>query len=61
MTQIDIEKGAAAASPYVPRMARVLAATQMTDTERFFRLEMEGEPLRYEPGQFVGVTVFGVG
>jgi sulfhydrogenase subunit gamma (sulfur reductase) len=22
---------------------------------------MEGEPLRYEPGQFVGVTVFGVG
>jgi len=61
VTQIDIEKGAAAASPYVPRMARILAATQMTDTERFFRLEMEGEPLRYEPGQFVGVTVFGVG
>ena len=61
MTQIDIAKGAAAASPYVPRMARILAATQMTDTERFFRLEMEGEPLRYEPGQFVGVTVFGVG
>jgi len=61
VTQTDIEKGAAAASPYVPRMARILAATQMTDTERFFRLEMEGEPLRYEPGQFVGVTVFGVG
>ena len=61
VTQIDIEKGAAAASPYVPRMARIVAAEQMTGTERFFRLRMEGEPLRYEPGQFVGVTVFGVG
>ena len=63
MTQadIDIEKGAAAPSPYVPRMAKILAAEQLTDTERFFRLQMEGEPLVYEPGQFVGVTVFGVG
>jgi sulfhydrogenase subunit gamma (sulfur reductase) len=63
MTQvdIDIEKGARAPSPYVPRMARIIAAVQMTETERFFRLAMEGEPLRYEPGQFVGVTIFGVG
>jgi len=59
--EIDVEKGAAAPSPYVPRMARILEAEQMTETERFFRLQMEGEPLRYEPGQFVGVTVFGVG
>ncbi len=63
MTQVDIdvEKGAKAPSPYVPRMARITEAAQMTETERFFRLKMEGEPLRYEPGQFVGVTVFGVG
>ena len=64
MTQlnIDIEKGAAAPSPYVPQMARVLAAETMTDTERLFRLEMEhGRGLGYEPGQFVSVTVFGVG
>jgi len=61
VTQSDIEKGAAAVSPYVPKMARIVAADQMTETERFFRLEMEGEPLAYEPGQFVGVTVFGVG
>lgn len=60
--EIDIEKGASAASPYVPRMARIVAAGQMTETERFFRLELEdGKPLGYEPGQFVGVTVFGVG
>jgi sulfite reductase subunit B len=59
---IDIEKGAAAPSPYVPQMARVLAAEQMTDTERLLRLEMEhGQALGYEPGQFVSVTVFGVG
>ena len=61
MTQTDIEAGATAESPYVPKMARVVAADQMTETERFFRLEMEGRPLVYEPGQFVGVTVFGVG
>ena len=61
MTQTDIETGATAESPYVPKMARVVAADQMTETERFFRLEMEGRPLVYEPGQFVGVTVFGVG
>jgi sulfhydrogenase subunit gamma (sulfur reductase) len=61
VTQTDIEAGAAAESPYVPKMARVVAADQMTETERFFRLEMEDRPLVYEPGQFVGVTVFGVG
>jgi len=64
MTQlnIDIEKGAAAPSPYLPQMARVLAAEQMTDTERLLRLEMEhGKALGYQPGQFVSVTVFGVG
>ena len=61
MTRTDIEQGATAESPYVPKMARILAADQMTETERFFRLEMEGKALVYEPGQFVGVTVFGVG
>jgi len=58
---VDIEKGAAAESPYVPRMAQILAAEQMTETERFFRLKMEGPPLVYEPGQFVEVMVFGLG
>ena len=61
MTQTEIEKGAKADSPYLPRMGRIVAAEQMTETERFFRIEMDGDPLRYEPGQFVGVTVFGVG
>jgi len=61
VTQTDIQHGAVAESPYVPRMARIVSAEQMTETERFFRLEMEGEALAYEPGQFVGVTVFGVG
>jgi len=61
VTQSEIEKGAKADSPYLPRMGRIVAAEQMTETERFFRIEMDGDPLRYEPGQFVGVTVFGVG
>jgi len=59
--QFDIAKGAAAPSPYVPRMARITAAEQMTETERFFRLEMEEGPLEYEPGQFVSVMCFGIG
>ncbi|MBM4017210.1 MAG: oxidoreductase [Planctomycetes bacterium] len=42
-------------------MARILAAEQMTETERFFRLQAEGEAMRYEPGQFVEVMVFGIG
>jgi sulfhydrogenase subunit gamma (sulfur reductase) len=59
---IDMAKGAAAPSPYVPRMARILSADQMTETERFFRIELEdGQPLGYEPGQFVEVSVFGMG
>ena len=60
--QIDVEHGASAESPYVPRMARIVAAEQMSETERFFRLEMEdGRGLAYEPGQFVEVMVFGMG
>jgi sulfite reductase subunit B len=59
--QVDLEKGALAPSPYVPRMGRIIDAAQMTDTERFFRIQMEGAPLRYEPGQFVSATVFGIG
>jgi sulfite reductase subunit B len=61
VTQADIQSGASAESPYVPHMARITKAEQMTETERFFRLEMEEGRLDYEPGQFVGVTVFGVG
>jgi len=63
VTQVDIDiaKGAAAPSPYLPRMARIAAAEQMTETERFLRVEVDGEPLRYEPGQFVEVMVFGIG
>jgi sulfite reductase subunit B len=63
MTQVDIDiaKGAQAPSPYVPRMARIVAAEQMTETERMFRLQMEDGALSYEPGQFVSVTVFGIG
>jgi sulfhydrogenase subunit gamma (sulfur reductase) len=58
---IDIASGAAAPSPYVPRMARIAAAEQMTDTERFFRIQLEGAPLVYEPGQFVEAMLFGTG
>jgi sulfite reductase subunit B len=62
LADVNLQEGALAPSPYLPRMARVLAAEPMSETERFFRLRMEeGGPLKYEPGQFVEVAVFGVG
>lgn len=47
---------------FEPQMAKVLESAQLTPTERFLRLEMEsGEPLAHEPGQFVQVSMFGIG
>ena len=47
---------------YVPRMARVAEARQMTSTERFLRIEfLDGGELGHEPGQFVEVSLFGIG
>lgn len=47
---------------YVPKTAIVREVKQMTDTEMFLRLELEsGEPLAHRPGQFVEISVVGVG
>ncbi len=47
---------------YVPRMARVVEAKQMTSTERFLRVEfVDGGELGHQPGQFVEVSLFGIG
>ena len=47
---------------YVPRMARVVEAMQLTSTERFLRVEfVAGGELGHEPGQFVEVSLFGIG
>jgi len=47
---------------YVPTMARVHRVEQLTELEKLFTLELpEGHSLGNEPGQFVEVSLFGIG
>ena len=49
-------------SIYLPVMARLLKVEQMTELEKLFTLELpDGLHLGNEPGQFVGVSLFGIG
>ena len=49
-------------SPYKPMKARIIEAAMLTDKEKFFRIELEGNlNLAHEPGQFVMVSIFGFG
>jgi sulfhydrogenase subunit gamma (sulfur reductase) len=45
---------------YLPGTGRIVEAYPMTDREKFFRVELS-EPLGHRPGQFVMVSVWGVG
>ncbi len=47
---------------YLPEMATVLRSEQMTTLERFLELKLDsGKELGHMPGQFVEVSVFGIG
>jgi sulfite reductase subunit B len=49
-------------SVYTPIMARLVEVEPMTELEKLFTLELpEGRSLGNEPGQFVEVSLFGVG
>jgi sulfhydrogenase subunit gamma (sulfur reductase) len=49
-------------SVYVPTMARLLKVEPMTELEKLFTMELpDGGHLGNEPGQFVEVSMFGVG
>ena len=49
-------------SVYRPVMARLLKTQQMTDLEKLFTVELpEGRSLGNEPGQFVEISLFGIG
>jgi sulfite reductase subunit B len=49
-------------SVYLPLMARLLRAEQMTKLEKLFTLELpDGAHLGNEPGQFVEVSLLGIG
>ncbi len=62
MTQTSEQSKAAPAHPYVPRIGKIVEAHMVSPNEKFYRVVMEdGEPLRYRPGQFVQVSLLGVG
>ncbi|MBN1898698.1 MAG: FAD/NAD(P)-binding protein [Spirochaetes bacterium] len=47
---------------YVPERARIVETKEMTDLEKYFRIKLlDREALGHAPGQFVMVTVYGVG
>ncbi len=47
---------------YVPRLAKIMKMVPMTSNETLFEIKLEdGSELGHKPGQFVEVSVFGVG
>ncbi|PIE90728.1 MAG: oxidoreductase [Acidobacteria bacterium] len=45
---------------YLPVMARITEIREMTEREKYFKLELS-QPLYHHPGQFVMVSVIGIG
>jgi sulfhydrogenase subunit gamma (sulfur reductase) len=57
-----VQTNAREASVYLPAAARLLKVEQMTELEKLFTLQLpDGRSLGNEPGQFVEVSLFGVG
>lgn len=49
-------------SPFLPRQAEVITAESLSEKERLFRLRLtDGRRLDHQPGQFVEVSVLGIG
>ena len=47
---------------FLPREATIVRSVQVTPTETHFTLQMaDGEPMSYEPGQIVELSLFGYG
>ena len=65
MSDAPVTESVAANQPvslYLPRLARIESVETVTDAEKVFHLEQEGgKALGHHPGQFVEVSVPGVG
>ncbi|WP_449242884.1 FAD/NAD(P)-binding protein [Desulfovibrio sp.] len=49
-------------SPYVPRPATLVAKQKLSDFVTLFTFEQDnGKPLAHKPGQFVNLSIYGVG
>ena len=54
--------GALEVSPYLPQWAEIYRIEDLTFTERLFEIHLEnGERLGHKPGQFVELSVMGIG
>jgi len=49
-------------SPYLPRWAEIFRIDDLTETEKLFEMHLvSGEPLGHNPGQFVELSLMGIG
>jgi len=62
MNQQALSGSAKAISPYLPRVAKILETKPFTEKETWYRLELtDGQGVEYSAGQFMEVSVFGIG
>jgi sulfhydrogenase subunit gamma (sulfur reductase) len=49
-------------SPYLPKWAEIFRIDDLTESEKLFEMHLvSGEPLGHNPGQFVELSVMGIG
>ncbi len=49
-------------SPYLPRVGRIVDARKFTDKEAYYRFQFDdGAGIKYSAGQFMEVSLLGVG
>ncbi len=56
MKQVNLKE-----SQYNVLKGKIVRTKQMTKLEKFFEIELESDPMNYDPGQFVMVSIAGVG
>ena len=57
-----MNQNVAEVSPYLPRWAEISRIEDLTESEKLFEMHlMSGEPLGHNPGQFVELSVMGIG
>jgi len=60
MTTVPSQYHQIARETFLPQIGKIVAITDMTAKDRYFRIELE-KPLGHRPGQFVMVSVLGLG
>jgi len=62
MAETAVQETGQLISPYIPTPATIVETYPMTDKERFFRFRLaNGNRVRYKAGQFMQVSVLGIG